>query len=72
MTDLEIAQNYSAALDSVDLINAGKPTQMSDEDWTDTLARNKEHLDIMIAKDYWTNEDLSSMTTAAAQNREIN
>ena len=66
MTDLEIAQNYSAALDSVDLINAGKPTQMSDEDWTDTLARNKEHLDIMIAKDYWTDEDLSSMISAAA------
>ena len=75
MTDLtveEIAQNYNAALDSVDLINAGKPADMSDEDWTDTVARNKEHLNIMIAKDYWTNEDLSSMTTAAAQNREIN
>jgi hypothetical protein len=69
MTDLtveEIAQNYNAALDSVDLINAGKPADMSDEDWTDTVARNKEHLNIMIAKDYWTNEDLSSMTTAAA------
>lgn len=66
MTDLEIAQNYSAALDSVDLINAGKPTSMSAEDWADTLARNKEHLDIMIAKDYWTDEDLSSMISAAA------
>ena len=66
MTDLEIAQNYSAALDSVDLINAGKPSDMSDEDWADTLARNKDHLDIMIAKDYWTDEDLSSMISAAA------
>jgi len=69
MTDLtaeEIAQNYSAALDSVDLINAGKPSDMSDEDWADTLSRNKEHLTIMLAKDYWTNEDLSSLTAAAA------
>ena len=66
LTAEEIAQNYSAALDSVDLINAGKPTSMSDEDWADTLARNKEHLDIMIAKDYWTDEDLSSMISAAA------
>jgi len=66
LTAEEIAQNYSAALDSVDLINAGKPSDMSDDDWTDTLARNKEHLDIMIAKDYWTNEDLSSMISAAA------
>jgi len=66
MTDLEIAQNYSAALDSVGLINAGKPTSMSDEDWADTLARNKEHLNIMIAKDYWTNEDLSSLKKAVA------
>jgi hypothetical protein len=38
---------------------------MSDEDWTDTLRRNKEHLNIMIAKDFWTTEDLTPLRSAA-------
>jgi hypothetical protein len=39
---------------------------MSDEDWADCVARNKEHLVIMLAKDYWTDEDMTAMTAAAA------
>jgi hypothetical protein len=62
----EIARHYSAAMDSVNLINAGKPELMSDEDWADTLKRNKEHLEIMIAKEYWTTENLTPLRTAAA------
>jgi hypothetical protein len=62
----EIARHYSAAMDSVNLINAGKPEQMSDEDWADVVARNKEHLQLMIAKPYWTTEDLSPLQAAAA------
>ena len=54
----EIARHYSAAMDSVNLINAGKPEGMSDEDWADTVARNKAHLVIMLAKPYWPDEDL--------------
>lgn len=46
----EIQRHYSAALDSVNLINAGQPEGMSDEDWADTVARNKEHLKIQLAK----------------------
>ena len=65
ITAEEIAQHYSAAMDSVNLINAGQPEKMSDEDWADTLKRNKEHLNIMIAKDFWTTEDLSPLRTAA-------
>ena len=62
----QIAAHYSACGDSVDLINAGQPEEMSDEDWTDTLARNKEHLALMLAKDYWTDEDMTAITAAAA------
>ena len=62
----QIAQHYSAAMDSVNLINAGQPEDMTDADWADTLARNKEHLKIMLAKDYWTTEDLTPLTTASA------
>ena len=61
----EIARHYSAAMDSVNLINAGKPEGMTDEDWADTVARNKEHLNIMLAKDFWTTEDLAPLQAAA-------
>ena len=62
----EIARHYSAAMDSVALLNAGKPEGMTDEDWADTVARNKEHLQIMVAKDFWTDEDLTPLQAAAA------
>lgn len=62
----QIAQHYSAAMDSVNLINAGKPETMSDAEWADCLSRNKEHLKIMIAKDFWTTEDLTPLQQAAA------
>jgi len=62
----EIARHYSAAMDSVNLINAGQPEGMTDEDWADTVARNKAHLEIMVAKDFWTDEDLTPFTAAIA------
>ena len=62
----QIAQHYSAAMDSVNLINAGKPEGMSDADWTDCLSRNKEHLQIMLAKDFWTTENLAPLQAASA------
>jgi hypothetical protein len=61
----EIARHYSAALDSVALINNGQPTDMADDEWADTVARNKEHLKIMLAKDFWTTEDLSPLEAAS-------
>jgi hypothetical protein len=69
MTDIitaeEIARHYSACLDSVALINGDKPENTTDEDWADTIARNKEHLKIMLAKDFWTTEDLAPLQAAA-------
>lgn len=65
VTAEEIARHYSAALDSVALINAGKPEDMTDEDWADTLKRNKDHLLIMLAKDFWTTEDLAPLQQAS-------
>jgi hypothetical protein len=66
LTPEQIARHYSAAMDSVNLINGGKPESMSDSDWADTLKRNKEHLTIMLAKDFWTTEDLTPLQAAAA------
>jgi len=61
----QIAQHYSAAMDSVNLINAGQPEGMTAEDWADCLARNKEHLQIMLAKTFWTTEDLTPLRDAS-------
>jgi hypothetical protein len=66
LTAEQIAQHYSAAMDSVNLINGAKPETMSDAEWADCLNRNKEHLKIMIAKDFWTTEDLTPLQQAAA------
>ena len=65
-TPEQIAQHYSAAMDSVNLINGGKPESMTEADWADCLSRNKEHLKIMLAKTYWTNEDLAPLQAASA------
>jgi len=61
----EIARHYSAAMDSVNLINSTKPENVSDEEWEDTINRNKEHLRLMLAKPYWTDEDLTPLEEAA-------
>jgi hypothetical protein len=65
ITPEQIAHHYSAAMDSVNLINAGKPESMTAEEWTACFARNKEHLQIMLAKDFWTTEDLTPLRTAS-------
>jgi hypothetical protein len=65
-TPEQIAKHYSACLDSVALINAGKPEGMTAEDWADCLARNKEHLKIMLDKDFWTTQDLTAIRAASA------
>jgi citrate lyase alpha subunit len=66
MTAEEIAQHYSAAMDSVNLINEIIASGDTDEESTDSIARNKEHLEIMVAKDFWTTEDLAPFTAAIA------
>ena len=65
-TTEEIAAHYTAMGHSVDLINAGQPEGMSDDDWADTVSRNVEHLKIMVAKDYWTTEDMTAANAAIA------
>ena len=45
----QIAKHYAACMDSVNLINGGKPEFMEDAEWADTVARNKEHLRLMLS-----------------------
>ncbi len=63
-TAAEIAQNYSAALDSVTVITDLMALDARDADQTATVARNVEHLELMVAKDYWTTEDLAPLNSA--------
>ena len=50
-------------MDSVNLLNAGKPEDTTAEDWADTVKRNVEHLEIQIAKgDYYAGHDLTPFT----------
>ena len=61
----EVQRSYDAAMDSVNLLNAGKPEYMTAEDWADTVKRNKEHLEIQIAKgDYYAGHDLTPFEDA--------
>jgi len=65
ITPEEIAQHYKAAMDSVNIINAGKQERFTDAEWADILARNKEHLQQMLAKDFWTTENLTPLQAAS-------
>ena len=64
----EIAQDYTAMGHSVDLINGIiDGSQMADESAEDkksAVDRNVEHLEIMVAKDYWTSEDMTAVNAA--------
>ena len=66
LTTEEIAQHYSAAMDSVNLINAvvAAPDDYADDETV--LPRNVEHLKIMLAQDYWTTEDMTPFNDAIA------
>ena len=67
LTQEQIAQHLSAAMDSVNLINGDKPEGMDDAEWADCVSRNKEHLRIMLAKDFWTSENLEPLRQAAQE-----
>lgn len=57
------AKHYSVCMDSVNLLAELKvATQTTDV--IDAITRNKEHLRIMLAKDFWTTEDLTPLRNA--------
>jgi len=64
LTPEEIARNYSAAGDSVTLINELIAVETLTDEQINTVSRNVEHLEIMVAKDYWTTEDLAPFNSA--------
>ena len=63
-TEEEIAQHYSACMDSVNLINAviASPAEYADDDTV--LQRNVEHLEAMVPQSFWTDEDMAPLNAA--------
>ena len=63
-TEAEIAQHYSACMDSVNLINAviAAPDDYSSDETV--LERNVGHLELMISRDFWTTEDMTPLNSA--------
>lgn len=63
-TAAEIARDYSACMDSVNLINALMAQDSRDTEEQDTVSRNVQHLQLMVAEDFWTTEDLTPLNNA--------
>ena len=68
LTAEQIAQHYTAMGHSVDLINAiiaGEAMANDDAaDKQDCVDRNVEHLEIMVAKEFWGSEDMTAANAA--------
>jgi len=62
----QAAQDYKAAMDSVSLLEAGKPADMTDADWADCKQRNIDHLKIQLEKgaEYYGSNDLTPFENA--------
>ena len=64
----DIAQDYTAMGHSVELINGiideSKMADESAEEKQACVDRNVENLELMVAKDYWTTEDMTATNAA--------
>ena len=74
----EVAEIFSAAGDSVTLINAGKPTDWTDDEWKDAAKRNWEHLETIKAykkedetTSIWTSENFTAIDAAITAGKAI-
>jgi hypothetical protein len=67
-TAAQIAQHYTAMGHSVTLINNVINDEQevfeTEEEKSDAVDRNVRHLEIMLTRDYWTNEDMTEVDAA--------
>ena len=78
LTKTEIAAIFTAAGDSVAVINGTKPEWNTEDEWKDKLKRNVNHLEII--KEYkkldektsiWTSEDFTAIDKAIVDGKKI-
>ena len=73
----EIAAIFSAAGDSVTVINTAKTSDETDDDYKDKIKRNVEHLEIIKGykdeddKSIWTTEDFTAIDKAVTDGKKI-
>ncbi len=64
----DIAQDFTAMGHSVtlitDVIAGNAMADEAAEDKQGAVDRNVEHLELMVAKDYWTTEDMTAVNSA--------
>ena len=74
----EIAAIFSAAGDSVTLINTAQTSEETDDEYKDKIKRNVEHLEIIKAykkldetTSIWTSEDFTAIDKAVVDGKKI-
>jgi len=74
----EIAAIFSAAGDSVTLINTAKTSNETDDEYKDKMKRNVEHLEIIKAykksdetTSIWTSEDFTAIDAAITAGKKL-
>ena len=72
----EVAQIFSAAGDSVNVINGNKISGQTNTEWKDTLERNVNHLETIKAykkedgsTSIWTSEDFTAIDAAVTSGK---
>ena len=75
-TTNEVAAIFTAAGDSVTLINGNKESGETDAEWKDKLQRNVDHLEIIKAykkvdgtTSIWTNENFTAIDAAVTSGK---
>jgi hypothetical protein len=62
--EIDFAGTYSAAMDSVNILKAGKPSYYSADEWADCVQRNVDHLKIIRAIRWPKTFDLAPIDAA--------
>jgi len=77
-TSDEIAKIFSAAGDSVTVINTAKTSDETDDEYKDKIKRNVEHLEIIKAykktddtTSIWTSEDFTDIDKAITDGKKL-
>ena len=77
-TTQEVAQIFSAAGDSVTVINTAKASDETDTEYKDKIKRNVEHLEIIKAykkeddtTSIWTSEDFTAIDKAIDDGKKV-
>ena len=74
----EVAAIFTAAGDSVTLINGNKASDETNADWKDKLQRNVDHLELIKAykkedntTSIWTSENFTAIDAAIAKGKSL-